>query len=398
MTDFHINFRKIIFLVFFCFIENASATQGASLDELLTCESDRLTIRPLRIADYTAAKDIDELDKSYVTILDQEDETADFIQSNLNASEQALKAQGKENLTAALLKLPRGMLYYGVHQKDEDKKLVGVILLSTMHSGYCDAEKIDKPFLSTDVKFHKDIQGRGYASEAYNELFKHWMQLKLIPSNESSSDECAFSGIHALIHLTNKASLKCFTMNCGFVIGKLFGHRVDVYYPRVVKPKNPGEFPPFGPETLDQEVRSLFEKYLKKDADVEAAQKSLYQRAFQNLIAVEEKDISRTAEDESAFVVDAIGRYPELFKDLPKSFYESLQKLICEIEKDMPSIQDVPEYFKERFVHMKNGLRYIKEAFLQQAMLATKESLEEGENSLKTQELSEISTDLLESN
>ncbi|MGN6671635.1 MAG: hypothetical protein ACTHJ4_08880 [Candidatus Nucleicultricaceae bacterium] len=351
----------IILLMFFSCMGSADASLHKTLDDLLASESARLTIRPLKLAEFDAALALDKTDQRFVSIIEEEEGVPASTKDSLKKADNLLKADGATDVVDALYQLPSGVLYLGAYTKGEASRLVGILKLSGFYKHDESDEKKNKGFLGTDVKFHKDTQGQGYASEVYETLFKHLAHLKIIPSLEDAEEEAVFSGVHALIHLTNKASLKCLVVNCRSAIGKLFGNRVDVYYPKPVVRTDVVEFPPFGPDTLDQEVRPVLEQYLSRDKDIsEPAEKVLYQKALQGLMNVEETRIEEAVNDESAFIMAAIGKYPEFFKGLPKSFHDPLKKNIKEIEKDMPSIDEVPEPFKEQFNLIKKSISEFK--------------------------------------
>jgi hypothetical protein len=346
----------------------AFATQNKNLFEELTCESKNLTIRPLMPEEYESAKTLDQSDHSFLELfyddedapLDEEN-TANNTLNTLKKASTLLKAKTLSELSTVREEIPSGTLYFGVFTK-ATSNLAGVIKFKGFSSDWLDGEETTKHLLGTDVKFHKDTQGKGYASESYQTVFRHFTDLKLIPSSEQGHNDATFLGVHALIHLTNKASLKCLILNSGAKIGRLIGDRVEVYYPTVPTLQKEEEYLPLLDASLDKGIRPLFTNYLSRNTlQSEPAEKEIYEASFQKLLSVSPDNWEKALGDESGFLVRALAQFPHLFDSVPPPLLPTLNTLITQMEDTLPPRESIPSEILEKLDEMIKYLNKVRE-------------------------------------
>lgn len=336
-------------LVFTSTAYTALATQHRNLFDELSCESKNLTIRPLIPEEYEEAKALDQSDHSFLSLFSDDEispldegPTADSDLDTLQKATTLLKEKTLAELATVRQRLPRGFLYFGVFAR-ENSRLTGVIKFINFQPDWMNGNEIVKHLLGTDVKFHRNSQGKGYASEAYQTVFSHFTALKLIPESPQEAMNTPFLGVHALIHLTNKASLKCLAFNSGAKIGRLFGDRVDVYYPGVPTIKQTEDYMPLPDANLDKDTRLIFTDYLSKDVlKSEPAEKELYAVSFQKFLDVTPSLREKALEDEFVFILRALAKLPHLFNLVDASLLLPFNGMITEMEDSFPSRESIP--------------------------------------------------------
>ncbi|MCX7353023.1 MAG: GNAT family N-acetyltransferase [Proteobacteria bacterium] len=215
-----------LFYVFAFLTLNLSAVELADVSvaeeplmKKLSFQTAQMSVRPLVLSDYDAARAVDASDSSFV----------DIIKADTRAllSTQKRILDGSTEINTLRQNQELSNIYYGAFLKDSDT-LIGLIYIHRFHDN-----PQTKCYLGTDGKYHKAHQGKGYASEVKKALLQHFQDLRIIPAAEG--DDTPFLGFKGLINLRNKASLKYNIINCGYKVGRLFGDRVEVYFPFVVE-------------------------------------------------------------------------------------------------------------------------------------------------------------------
>lgn len=327
----------------------AFATHNKKLFEELSCESKHLTIRPLVPEEYEEAKALDQSDQSFLTLFSDDEEapsdqenTADRNLDSIKKTCSLLKEKSLSELSTVRQEIPSGDLYFGVFSK-EHSALAGAIKFKGLQSDWMEGDETVKHLLGTDVKFHKNTQGKGYASEAYRTVFSHFQTLELIPEHAQEHNNATFLGVHALIHLTNKASLKCLVFNSGSKIGRLFGDRVDVYYPDIPTLKTTEDYLPVPDANLDKDLRPRFTDYLSRDIQKsEPAEKEIYEASFQKFLTLPESHREIALDDESGFFLRALAKFPHFFDLVDPSLLLTFNGMITQMEDSFPPRESVP--------------------------------------------------------
>ena len=284
------------------------AVPADNLQSLLSFETSSTFARPLMPENLEAAKALDNSDESYVQVMDGVSleslrVQADFFTCTLGIGELRKKADLFE-------------VYYGIFEKTEGS-LIGVFKITRWNTGSYDGDKnlfaSSKNFLSTDVKFHKNHQGKGYATEFKQGLFEFYQKIGLIPNSKNDS-ETPYMGFSGLIHLHNKPSLAYNVKKCGYKVGRLFGDRVEVYYPFVVKTCDYGFLPPEDESLHDKIAKSLLD-YLSRDnlSGANEAEKFLRRTALENLLSCDEGNLKKALASEYIFLATTLDKFPDMW-------------------------------------------------------------------------------------
>jgi RimJ/RimL family protein N-acetyltransferase len=218
--------NKLFYVFAFLNFLNLSAVELADVSvaeeplmKKLSFQTAQMSVRPLVLSDYDAARAVDASDSSFI----------DIIKADTRAllSTQKRILDGSTEINTLRQNQELSNIYYGAFLKDSDT-LIGLIYIHRFHDN-----PQTKCYLGTDGKYHKAHQGKGYASEVKKALLQHFQDLRIIPAAEG--DDTLYLGFYGLIRLRNKASLKYNIINCGYKVGRLFGDRVEAYFPLVVE-------------------------------------------------------------------------------------------------------------------------------------------------------------------
>lgn len=328
------------------------------LMDALSFKTKNLSVRPLTPEDYDSAKAVDRSDASFVNIITEEPDALDNSLTIIKEGSQLLQKIDVSDLNPFRTNTPLGILYFGAFL---EKELVGLLKFIGFYPAQ---EDMKTHYLGTDVKFHKTAQGKGYASEVYQALFHHFSTLKLIPTGEEDKDTTAFLGVHGLIHLTNKGSLKCLVFKCDAKIGRLYGDRVDIYYPRVFQEQTQEEFLPSPDLQLDPTLRPLFKRYLSRETvdNSQGAEEELYTLSFKRLMnSKKEEHFKENIMAESGFLIRALGRFPTLFSLISQAHLQDVNACVTEEEESLPPLETVPSEVVEKLTEFQGYLKKIRE-------------------------------------
>lgn len=166
-----------LFYVFAFLTLNLSAVELADVSvaeeplmKKLSFQTAQMSVRPLVLSDYDAARAVDASDSSFV----------DIIKADTRAllSTQKRILDGSTEINTLRQNQELSNIYYGAFLKNSDT-LVGLIDIHGFHDN-----PHSKCYLRTDGKYHKAHQGKGYASEVKKALFQHFQTLKIIPTAE----------------------------------------------------------------------------------------------------------------------------------------------------------------------------------------------------------------------
>ncbi len=296
-------------------LADVSSAAVSSLISKLSFETEKMSVRPLIPSDYKAAKAVNASDSSFVEII-KTDTKASLLTQELilgSSTEISTLRQDRE-----LQKI-----YYGAFLKDSET-LVGLIDIHNFHDNH-----ETKCYLSTDGKYHRAHQGKGYASEVKKALLQRFQTLKIIPTAEG--EDTLYLGFDGLINLENKASLKYNIINCGYKVGRLFGNRVEVYFPFVVESITISKIETHTDDagllvTRKRETNSTFNssvllhdriigsltQYLSRDeATAAIGEKDLKLESLKSLVTAGD-DALRDVREENIFVINTLGQSPEL--------------------------------------------------------------------------------------
>lgn len=325
--------KKFTFLVcssiFLNLYASAAATADSAADNLqslLGFETARTFAMPLMPENLGVAKEVDDSDESYVQVMD-------------GASSESLERQAKFlTSTSGIVELGKAGLsevHYGIFEKEKGL-LVGVFKIWRVNTVCYDSDKnpyaLPKSFLSTSTKFHKAHQGKGYATEFKKGLFKHYQAIGLIPDSKENS-KTPYMGFSGLIHLTNRASLKYNIAKCGYRVGRLFGDRVEVYYPFVAKTGDYDFLPPED-ENLHETIAKLLDGYLEGD---KASEKCLREIALKNLLGCGADNLEKALNSEDIFLAATLTEFPDMFGLISAPVKDMIDRMVS---KELAELED----------------------------------------------------------
>jgi RimJ/RimL family protein N-acetyltransferase len=346
---------KIPYMFLFFIVGMALSVDSHSMEssyiDILTFETKRTLVKPLRLKHLEEAKSVDDSDASYVEIMaDLDDVPIDQI---LQKQEATLE---NRDINYARSNLVHGILYCGVFLK-EDNSLIGLVKIG----GFYQDIPNEKHLLFSDIKYHKDHQGQGFATEVAKGLLQHYQTRKLIPCTTDDIKSSPFRGFHGLVHLTNKASLKC-TLNSGYRLSRLFGDRVEFSYPFVLSSPQPeGSFFPPNDEKLHDDIKETLGRYLSREGfleETERAEEALRKASLQNLMSVNDFSLETALDSESSFVVVTLAKFPLLFKDFADKL-PVVQDLL--LKQELPPEMDIPDSHMEQYRNYTQNLEKAKE-------------------------------------
>jgi RimJ/RimL family protein N-acetyltransferase len=340
-VQFDMNKLLYVFTVFNFLNLNAAveladvSSAEESLMKKLSFETERMSVRPLFPSDYKAAKAVDVSDSSFVEIIKADTRASLLTQERIlgSSTEISVLRQNQE----------LSNIYYGAFLKDSGA-LIGLIDIHNFHENH-----ETKCYLSTSGKYHRAHQGKGYASEVKKALFQHFQTLKLIPTAEG--DDTLYLGFTGLINLRNKASLKYNIINCGYKVGRLFGDRVEVYFPFVAErlPYKEGCSVTFTNDAgvsvtktedtfnssalLHDRIADSLAQYLSRDAATSViGEKALRLESLRNLVTA----VDDALREENAFVINTLGQSLELLDDgLLKEKHELIVELCAQTNQEL---------------------------------------------------------------
>ncbi len=305
--------NKLFYIFTFVNFLNLNAA-GQSLDLLLSFETERMFVRPLAPRDYEAAKAVDASDSSFVDIIKHNACDSLVTQERILVRSTEIRTLRKNQELSNI--------YYGAFLKGSDT-LVGLIHIKFFHEN-----PNTKCYLGTDGKYHREHQGKGYASEVKKALLQRYQNLGIIPTIEGENS--LFLGFDGLISLRNKASLKYNIINCGYKVGRLFGDRVEVYFPFVVErlpykkgcsvtfTNDAGVFVTKTEDTFnssvllhDRIIGSLTQYLSRDEATSVIGEKALRLESLRSLVTAGDDALR----EENVFVINTLGQSLELLDD-----------------------------------------------------------------------------------
>ena len=308
-------------------LADAPSAAASPLISKLSFETERMSVRPLIPSDYKAAKAVDATDSSFVKIIRIDTKASLLTQERiLEGSTEISTLRHNEELSN---------IYYGAFLKNSDT-LIGLIDIHNFHKN-----QETKCYLGTEGKYHRDHQGQGYASEVKKALLQHFQDLRIIPAAEG--DDTLYLGFYGLINLNNKASLKYNIINCGYKVGRLFGDRVEAYFPFVV------ECLPYvtttdgitykGEETfnssalLHDSIADFLAQYLSRDAATSViGEKALRLESLRSLVTAGDDALR----EENVFVINTLSKYLELLDgDLLKEKRNLIVELCAQTNQEL---------------------------------------------------------------
>ena len=353
----------VFYVVCFNFCSLLHSAEPATAFDVLSFETARTYVRPLNSENLVEARDLDTSDASFVQVINE------GIEAELATQERVLGSSGID-FNRAWEQLSGKTLYYGVFCK-ENRHLLGVFkinscshsfVVTTLDEGLNTATTKQNDILHTNAKYHKDHQGCGYGTEVKKALLAYYQELKLIPSSLEDSDVCAFQGFFGLINLRNKPSLAYNIMKCGYKVGRLFGDRVEVYYPFV----NIVEFSHFGlfeDLTLHERVAEDLMIYLSRDAVEEsklASEKVLRAVSLANLMSVEQSLLPIALDSESGFIVSTLGQFLDLFESLSADQINLINTTFKKGDPGKVSLEEIPEEQRQLYTDYLNNFKNAK--------------------------------------
>lgn len=299
------------------FINASEAAEN--LSKQLSFSTERANFRPLTKNDFLKATELDASDESFVQVMD--DVTAETLETQENFFMNSFDLTDLAN---------QSKLYFAACQKESDK-LLGVIKICNFNGtfGY------HYQYLCTDAKYHKDCQGNGYATEVKKALLEHFQKLHITPSTESDKQPSLYLGFQGLIYLRNKPSLKYNILKSGYKIGRLFGDRVEIFYPfvRKCREKDPAD------ETLHDIVIDYFGDYLSKDpAKADPALREICKISLNNLLT-DGNSLQENLEGEDVFIASTLSDFPEHFDSLSSEQLKAITKCVNNIVPSMLAVR-----------------------------------------------------------
>ena len=313
--------NKLFYVFAFLNFLNLSAVELADVSvaeeplmKKLSFQTTQMSVRPLVLSDYDTARAVDASDSSFVKIIKAD------TRALLSTQERILGSSTEISTLRQNQELSN--IYYGAFLKDSDT-LIGLIYINCFHNN-----PHTKCYLSTDGKYHRAHQGKGYASEVKKALLQHFQDLRIIPTAES--DDTLYLGFEGLINLRNKASLKYNIINCGYKVGRLFGDRVEVYFPFIVErlPYKEACFDTFTNDAgvlvtkiedtfnpsalLHDRIADSLAQYLSRDeATAAIGEKALRLESLRNLVIAGDDALR----EENFFVIHTLRQCPEFLDD-----------------------------------------------------------------------------------
>lgn len=305
--------------------------------DLLSFKTARTRVQPLSFEHLEMMRELDNSDDSFVQIIES-DNIGDLLKTQKSILESTDKHVLRQNLNFMTM-------YYGIFDEStKNDNLFGVIKMN-----FCGRE-----YIGTDEKYHKIHQGKGYGTEVKKALFGHWQNLGLIPHVHADPDSALFLGFCGLIHMRNKSSLKYNIINCGYKMGRLFGDRVEVYYPYVIRSEYKDHFLPPEDEMLHERIYGDLCDYLSKDSPelARVGEEALRRMALKNIMTVKESALNEALNEESGFITITLSRFPHLFDSESFSrltlFGDILDKALKELEEDYAA-ESIPNDRREQY-------------------------------------------------
>lgn len=330
--------NKLFYVFAFLNFLNLSAVELADVSvaeeplmKKLSFQTNQMSVRPLVLSDYDTARAVDASDSSFVDIIKAD------TRALLSTQERILGSSTEISTLRQNQELSN--IYYGAFLKDSDT-LIGLIYINRFHDN-----PQTKCYLGTHGKYHRDHQGKGYASEVKKALLQHFQDLRILPTAEG--DDALYLGFEGLISLRNKASLKYNIINCGYKVGRLFGDRVEVYFPFVVE-----RIPYVGgyhyttadgskvtedafnsSALLHVRIFSSLTQYLSRDAAIAViGEKALRLESLRSLVTAGD-DVLR---EENVFVINTLGQSLELLDgDLLKEKRNLIVELCAQTNQEL---------------------------------------------------------------
>lgn len=361
--------RCLFFIVFLIYV--SIANENEKFEQKFQFSSTRCICRPLTLKDLPQAKEVNDSDQRYVSILDEKN-----VEEALNTQERALHSSDLNDVRKALLK---GILYLGVYFRDSHEMLA-IIKIDGLYPAQQEGGHVCKHYLGTHAKYHKKYhkkyQNLGFGTEVKRAFVAHFTKIKLIPSDKTDQQLTAFKGFHGLIHLKNKPSLKYNIMNCGYKVGRLIGHRVDVYYPDIDTEdvSSRSIYPPPPDNILHARVEKTLESYLSNDVNISLrAEEILREISLQNIMKFNDQQFFIALDSESDFLVETLARFPALFQLTPRSkmiqIRGILQKVSTFFEANSKSSDHSDEVayakYKDQLVEAEKNLKTLLSAVLE---------------------------------
>ncbi|MCX7342948.1 MAG: GNAT family protein [Proteobacteria bacterium] len=313
--------KNFVFLVCGSVFLNLYASAAAdNLQSQLSFETARIFARPLMPENLDAAKVVDDSDESYVQVMDGSSLESLTGQARFLAENSKISQLGSIS-----------DLRYGIFEKGAGS-LVGVYRIWLLDTN---------AFLLTSIKFHKKHQGKGYATEFTKGLFKRYQSIGLIPTSQDDLST-PYRGFSGSIQLTNKASLVCNVIKCGYRISSIFGNTVYVYYPFVTK--NCCGFP-----QLDESSHhSVVEQLASYRSGSKEAERSLRSLSLQNLLSYGKGELGKVLAGDSLFLAQTMAEFPDMLDLISDREKETVKAIISEeiaslIEQKASSYPDAEE-------------------------------------------------------
>ncbi len=282
--------KKFVFLVCVGAFLNLYASAAAdNLQSLLSFETARTFARLLMPENLDTAKGVDDSDESYVQVME-------------GASLESITRQAKFLAETSEVRQLGSIsdLYYGIFEKGSSS-IVGIFRVWNLET---------KGFLLTSIKFHRNQQGKGYATEFKKELFKRYQSIGLIPTFKDDLS-VPYRGFWGAIQITNKSSL-AYNVKCGCRIGSICGNTVNVYYPFVIKGSCGGI-----PELDESSHSSVVEQLVSYRSGSKEAERSLRSIALQNLLSYGKGELGKVLAGDSLFLAQTLTEFPDMWDLIP---------------------------------------------------------------------------------
>jgi hypothetical protein len=231
----------------------------------------RTVVKPLLLKNIERAKGVDASDDSFVNLT--ENDGGISFEDKIKIQEEMFKESA--NINSLRNNLKYGILYMGAFIK-ENEELIGLIKIAGFYQDFYNEICYQKPTLGTHAKYHKNYQGLGYGTEVKKGLLGHYQKMKLIPHGLDDRESVPFQGFCGLVNLKNRSSLRYNIINCGYKVGRLFGDRVDIYYPYVsMSNGSKGNFYPAENENLHDSIKDTLAQYLSRGGSSYEAEEGL---------------------------------------------------------------------------------------------------------------------------
>ena len=122
-------------------------------------------------------------------------------------------------------------------------------------------------------------------------------------------------------------------LNCGYKVGRLFGDRVEIFYPFVIAGKEGDPLYSSYDPLLHDEIEPYLKGYLSRNIDTGSAEEFLRKTSLKNLLSVESSRFPEVLEDESTFIIVTIANFPILFDSVSTNFLTIIKNSLLSSEK-----------------------------------------------------------------